>query len=186
MSIVKTVAINGVELTLDEAVRTIRPELVSYCRRQFTNLGDFCEPEDLAQEALTKVALNFADFKGKSSFRTWAFTITTRCCLDILRKKRRSPETYEVPDEVESYSTISDTDETLRSVLREDQAEIVRRAIKRVSLIHRQALTYFYLEDLSYQEIADRLQIPLGTVKSRLSNAKLELSRYLPSNLLRN
>lgn len=186
MNIAKTVAINGVELTLDEAVKIIRPDVVSYCQRQFTNLGDYCEPEDLAQEALTKVALNFATFKGKSSFRTWVFTIVTRCGLDILRKKKRRPEFYEALSEFDDYRTTGDVDETIRSVLLSDQAKIVRRAIGRVGLIHRQALTYFYLEGLTYQEIADKLRIPLGTVKSRLSNAREELSRYLPSNLLHN
>lgn len=186
MNTAKTVAINGVELTLEDAVRIIRPDVVSYCQRQFTNLGDYCEPEDLAQEALTKVALNFASFKGKSSFRTWVFTITTRCGLDILRKKKRRPELHELVDEYESYETPGTTDETLGPILLDDQAMLVRQAIGRVGLIHRQVLTFFYLEGLSYQEIADRLRIPLGTVKSRLSNAKEELSRYLPYNLLTN
>jgi RNA polymerase sigma-70 factor (ECF subfamily) len=119
------------------------------------------EAEDAAQEAFIRAFRGIRSFRGESRFATWFFHIVLRVCLDKKRLKRWDAE---VP-----------WDDTLDPPAPEDAGDtrvVVRALLDRLSPPMRAALVLREVEGLEYEEIAHALDIPVGTVRSRLSAAR--------------
>jgi len=144
-------------------------------------LGDTRAAEDALQEVFVKVYLSLETFDpGKGTFTTWLRRITVNHCLNVRRKRRFSFITLEDP-----AVRLSPPIETRRLFLPEglaldrEQAESVWQAVQSLSLPLRAALVLRYYQDLSYQEIAQVLDIPLGTAKWRVHQALKNLRKEL-------
>jgi RNA polymerase sigma-70 factor (ECF subfamily) len=123
------------------------------------------DAEDALQEAALKGYLALDRFDRGRSFKGWWFSIIRNCCLDLLRKRRvRSPSVC--IDQVEPLSI------TQPNIEREDE---VRNALQQLPPLHREILELRYFGDCSYREIATALDIPEGTVMSRLHAARRAL-----------
>jgi RNA polymerase sigma-70 factor (ECF subfamily) len=155
----------GDRAALDLLLRRHYDRLYGLCRRM---TGDPTDAADAAQEALIAIVRGLPAFDGRSAFGTWAYRVATNACLDELRRRRRRPEpglpegSAEIAaplDLVEGSTTRIDLDKALQSLPADYRAAVVLRD----------------LCDLSYEEIAQALQIPPGTVRSRIARGRAAL-----------
>jgi len=130
--------------------------------------------EDLAQEALSKAIAKGGQLRDLESMESWLFGILANCLNDHYRRYR---DTLDIDDVEESHfaaeTTPEDDCQQSETILR------VRRAIARLPVGQRQVVTLVDLEELSYIEVANILDIPVGTVMSRLCRARLVLKEML-------
>ena len=139
---------------------------------------------DLAQEAFLRAWRSLPSFQGESNFSTWLYRLTSNLCIDFLRReKRRKAVTAAVPLDGEEDSPpaqVPDHRFTPESELeRRELRAAVDRGLAKLSDDHRQVLVLRELEGLSYVEIAGRLELEEGTVKSRIARARLALRNIL-------
>lgn len=139
---------------------------------------------DLAQEAFLRAWRSLPSFQGESNFSTWLYRLTSNLCIDFLRReKRRKAVTAAVPLDGEEDSPpaqVPDHRFTPESELeRRELRAAVDRGLAKLSDDHRQVLVLRELEGLSYVEIAGRLKLEEGTVKSRIARARLALRNIL-------
>lgn len=134
-----------------------------------TVLVDPADVDDAAQLTLIAVVERIDSFQGRSRFQTWLRAIARNEALQILRRKRRKsePSGQEVP-ELDRFVR------RLSSVVADQQA--VQRALDRLAEPYREVLVLRELEQLGYDEIAARLGVPIGTVRSRLARAREQLA----------
>jgi RNA polymerase sigma-70 factor (ECF subfamily) len=121
--------------------------------------------EDLVQEAFLKAYRGFPGFRGGDP-RAWLFAIVRSVFLTHVRR----PQPWAEPDDVEEVPSEADTPEA--AVLRQGEVETVRSAIEALPEPFREALVLRELEELSYRQIAEVTQAPIGTVMSRLARAR--------------
>lgn len=149
--------------------------------RMMNNVDD---AYDLSQETFIKVYRQISSFDGKSKFSTWIYRIATNTCLDELRK-RKGKETFSMNEMIESEDGqiisqyIDESENTEDKILDKEQAQIIRQALSEVNENYRIIITLRDINNLSYDEIAQILNISLGTVKSRISRARKEMKRIL-------
>lgn len=134
--------------------------------------GDPQQAEDTAQEAFVRVWQNLDRYKPQHSFRSWLYRIAANVALDSLRRERPSTELDSLPLADASAGPEQSAEERQRAVQ-------VRKAIARLSPPLRMVLILREYQELSYQEIAEALDIPTGTVMSRLSTARSQLRQEL-------
>jgi len=141
---------------------------------------------DLAQEAFFRAWRGLSGFQGDSAFSTWLFRLSSNVCLDWLRAKKRRPTvslTAVDEDGEETQLDLPDPGKSPEELLEaaEDRATLAK-AMNQLPVEYRQILTMRAINDMSYTEIAEALQIREGTVKSRLSRARLALRNILLEN----
>ena len=145
--------------------------------------GDREEAADLAQEAFVKAWQGLASFQGESSFSTWMYRLTTNLCIDYLRKKKRREGVEAVvslDDENSGWAEPADRASDPQQVLEQsERGQALARGLARLPDWQRRVLVLRELSGLSYQEIGDALDIDLGTVKSRIARARLNLRKIL-------
>jgi RNA polymerase sigma factor (sigma-70 family) len=140
-------------------------------------MGDAGRAEDVLQETLVAVWKSAGSFAGRSSARTWLIGIARRQAHNALR--RRSLPRADIAAAANVPGTLPQPEEhVIAAAVRED----VATAVARLPMERREILLLAFAHDLSYQEIADVLGIPLGTVKSRLNHAKRSLRELLGTN----
>lgn len=145
-------------------------------------MGDTASASDTTQEAFITAFRKLDHFRG-GHFRAWLSRITTNTCYDELRKRKRRPQAYleELPG-AEFYDEppiASDSPNPEQEAQRHDLNQAIQRCIEALNPEQRLVLVMSDIEGYAYQEIADRAQITLGTVKSRLSRARLAMRRCL-------
>lgn len=139
---------------------------------------------DLTQEAFLRAWRSLPSFQGESNFSTWLYRLTSNLCIDFLRReKRRRAVTAAVPLDGEEDSPpaqVPDRRFTPESELeRKELRAAVDRGLSKLSDDHRQVLVLRELDGLSYAEIALRLELEEGTVKSRIARARMALRNIL-------
>ncbi len=139
---------------------------------------------DLAQEAFLRAWRSLPSFQGESNFSTWLYRLTSNLCIDFLRReKRRRAVTAAVPLDGEEDSPptqVPDHRFTPESEWeRKELRAALDRGLSKLSDGHRQVLVLRELEGLSYAEIAGRLELEEGTVKSRIARARMSLRNIL-------
>jgi RNA polymerase sigma-70 factor (ECF subfamily) len=130
--------------------------------------------DDLVQEALSKAWARRSQLRDEASLKAWVVSIMNHCWLDHLRSRRDFEDVEDWQDELESGF---DTPEACCN--REQVIACVRAAVARLPLGQRQVLTLVDLEEFGYAEVAGILDIPVGTVMSRLSRARASLKSLL-------
>lgn len=158
-------------------------ELVTtYQKRLFNSLihalGCPEEAEDVAQEAFVKSFSKLATFKQNSSFYTWLYRIAINIAISRHRQKkpRHSLDEYRMNVGHEPVDDSSQPDRNLNLVERADQ---VNAALQLLSDEHRSIIVLREIENLDYEAISDMLDLPVGTVRSRLHRARNQLRGYL-------
>lgn len=138
---------------------------------------------DLAQEAFVKAWQGLGAFQGESSFATWMYRLTTNVCIDHLRKKKRREgvePAVSLDDADSGWAEPADRNSDPQLVLEKlERGRVLARGLARLPEWQRRALVLRELSGLSYQEISDELEIDLGTVKSRIARARLNLRKVL-------
>ena len=152
-------------------IEALRPVLY---RIAFAWCHDAALADDLVQEALSKGWTRRAQLRDEAALKAWLVSIMNHCWLDHLRSRRDFDDVEDWQDELESAA---DTPEVCCD--RERVIACVREAVARLPLGQRQVLTLVDLEEFSYAEVAGILNIPVGTVMSRLSRARASLKSLL-------
>ncbi len=135
---------------------------------------------DITQEVFLRAWRSISSFRGDSGFSTWLFRITMNLCVDHARHKQAQPQTQPLVHDDETERPVPDAAPTPEERL--ENSELGRElsaALAEVSEEHRQIVLLRDVSGLSYTEIADILKISEGTVKSRLSRARLALRAVL-------
>ncbi|MCH2046618.1 MAG: sigma-70 family RNA polymerase sigma factor [Saprospiraceae bacterium] len=149
------------------------------------------DAEDLTIEAFGKAFRKLYTYTPSYAFSTWLFKIATNNCIDFIRKKRMKLLSIDEPVESESdkdfsnnlKSTALDPEERF---IRQQRKIIMRGLMTKLSDKYRVMIELRFFEELSYQEIAERLSLPIGTVKAQLFRAKELLYDILSNSKARN
>ncbi len=136
--------------------------------------GDRAEAEDLVQETYAKALKGFSSFQPGTNFRAWIYRILRNAFLNS-RTGLKAAATVPIDADGEE-KVLPSVEQTPESILlqRSDSA-LVQQALEQLPLPHREILLLCEVEEMSYQEIATALAIPIGTVMSRLSRARQAL-----------
>jgi RNA polymerase sigma-70 factor, ECF subfamily len=141
--------------------------------------GDTGLAEDMAQEAFLRAWINLPSFHPQSSLRNWLYRIAVNAALDVLR--RRPEETLE-DEEVLMLTDQTAGPETV--LIEKERAAQLQQAMQSLPEAARSVLVLREYGDLSYQEIASVLEVPVGTVMSRLNYARNRLRELLKAQFL--
>ncbi len=152
-------------------------KLTRYCKKFFFNEHNI---EDMVQEVFLKAYQNILSFHTDQKFSSWIYRIAHNSFVNALRKKLRNPLYFFDFDSFISHPVYED--QTKNEIDRKEMREILDKGLKRLKPSYREILILFYVEDLEYKEIGDILHIPMGTVGIRLSRAKAQLKKVLPTN----
>ncbi len=153
------------------SIEALRPLLY---RIAYSWCHDAALADDLVQETLSKALTQRGQLRVEASLKAWTVAIMNHCWLDHLRSRRDFDDVEDWQDILESSA---DTPEA--SCNREQVIACVRTAVARLPMGQRQVLTLVDLEGFGYAEVADILNIPVGTVMSRLSRARASLKNFL-------
>jgi len=150
------------------------------CYRMLNNPDDAVEQ---AQEAFIKAFRYIKDFKGNCSFSTWLYRIATNTCLDFIRKNKNK---HNISIEQETYEDITIKDRLVSDFpgpekIAETNAQkaAIKEAMAKMSEKNRIIIVLRDFMGLSYEQVAETLETPVGTVKSRISRARAELRDLL-------
>lgn len=158
-------------------------------------LGNHADADDISQETFIALYRYINKFKPQpnATFAGWLYRITVNLCRNQLRRKKRlREESLDAPifsnDEHESntgqiHEVPDNRTNPSKEVLNQELSSLIQSAVNALSEEHRMAFVLHEYQDLSYQEIADAMQCPIGTVMSRLYHAKRELREKLKSYL---
>ena len=142
------------------------------------------EASDIVAEAFVRIFNALHNFKGQSAFSTWMYRILTNCFLDIRKRERSRPstslESTLQTDDGEMERQIEDPGRTPHQELERNERESrVERAVSVLPEYQRAMIVMYHAEMMSYEDIAAALDLPIGTVKSRLNRARLSLREIL-------
>lgn len=125
------------------------------------------DAEDVAQEVFIQIFRSLSQYKGDSSFSTWIYRITMNKALDLKRKQSRAPSfERDIPIEIPTHHTPES------ELLQKEEQELARQYLDDLAENYREVVVLYYFHQLSYTEIATRLDIAIKTVESRLYRAK--------------
>ena len=155
-------------------------KIYSLCYRMTGNPDDAA---DLTQEAFLNAWRGLAKFGGQSAFSTWLYRLASNACIDFLRReKRRGALSMTLEDEDDEDHQADLPDERWspeRELERKETHKALQNGLAALSPEHREVLLLRETEGLSYQEIAQVLDLEEGTVKSRIARARTSLKDYL-------
>lgn len=163
---------------VDQLVTKYQARAYQYAYRLTGNQDD---ASDLVAEAFVRVYTALPKFRRDSRFTTWLFRIVTNCFLDQKKKEKRRPTTQLEDAWVgsEATSTIAERESPVESSERFEREKIMQSAIGQLPDNQRAMIVMFHMENLSYEDISATLDMPIGTVKSRLNRARLALREIL-------
>ncbi len=158
-------------------------ELVQqYQKRVFALAVRMCPTPELAEEAAQEAFLaawqGLPFFRGDSAFATWLYRLTSNACVDLLRKEQRhqGPSLDDETVTAEAADTAPTPEEAAEH---RELRQQIEAGLKTLSPEHRAVLVLRELHQLSYDEIAESLELDLGTVKSRISRGRRQLREFL-------
>jgi len=167
----------------EKLVARYQNKITSYAARM---LNDHDEAEDIAQEAFIKAYRSLDSFRGASSFSTWLYRIVTNLCIDRVRQRKRRPQqAYSLDEPLDKEEERGGRDvadfstEPSKSIEREELRQQVRETVAEMPEKLRAVLLMCDIQGMSYESIAQVLECPIGTVKSRLFHARADLARRL-------
>lgn len=139
-------------------------------------LGSPDEAQDAAQEAFLRAWLSLDGFRGESRFSTWLYRVTLNLCLNRRPRLRRDLASLAVDDQ---EALPGEDDNPSQLIESREQRVFLHAQIEKLPETYRLLITMRYQQELSYEEMADLLNIPLGTVKTGLFRAKNQLKKAL-------
>jgi RNA polymerase sigma-70 factor (ECF subfamily) len=161
----------------------LRYQNIAY-HHAYALIGDAASADDLTQESFIKAFRNIRTFRG-GSFRAWLLRIVTNTAYDFLRRSKQHliqplyPED-EYAEEFESPAWLADPSASVEATVEQNEdSRRLYQLLDELPAIYRSVLTLVDLYELDYWEAAEILKVPLGTIKSRLARARLQMGRKL-------
>jgi RNA polymerase sigma-70 factor (ECF subfamily) len=170
--------LRGEESAWEDMAKSYTRRVYAMCYRFTGNDG---QAQDLTQEVFLRIFKNLKSFRAaEGSFSTWLARLTRNLLIDHYRRTRQDRATDTIEDQLplleERHSVASRTDGLLSG---REASEILQKGLQRLSPELREAVILRDLEEMEYHEIAQVLNVPEGTVKSRLNRGRTELARVL-------
>jgi RNA polymerase sigma factor (sigma-70 family) len=166
----------GEREAFDELIQRWHEPLWKYVRRL---AGHDDTARDLAQDIWVRVLRGIPRLRDGSKLRAWLFGIARRALMDRLRAQYAAPMAADVDVlEVAAMAAVT-AEDTAGTLALEEESEALEDALAGLPVSEREVLTLFYLQELSLADVADVLNVPVGTVKSRLFRARRSLRRAM-------
>jgi RNA polymerase sigma-70 factor, ECF subfamily len=172
---------DGDDSAREELFRRYRSDAFRYAYRQ---LGHEQDALDVVQESMLKAFAGLGDFDGRSGFRTWLLRIVINTAFDWGRRRKRRPAGRGGEDGQMTRFEVATHEDPARRLHQEDLRAALDRALDRLSHTIRSTFVLFAELDLSYREIAETQDVPIGTVMSRIHAAREKLQAELDWNEL--
>ncbi len=174
-------ATNGDQKAYAELMGRYRDAIYYMLLKMVNNTSD---AEDLTIEAFGKAFKNIQQYTPNYAFSTWLFKIATNNCIDFIRKKKTSTvsldqnadDTDKAPQDIQAH--VLDPEETM---IKSQKQVMMREIVSKLKPRYRKLIELRYFKEFSYEEIAEELELPIGTVKAQLFR-----SRELLFNILKN
>jgi len=144
---------------------------------KFTGKHD--EAEDLTQDIFFKIFKSLQTFDRRANFQTWLISVSRNLCIDHYRSVRKERETIDRDVDPGDLAPASGDVSPLKALEQQDQVVMLRQAMQSLPETLKTAVLLRDIQELSYQEIADKLRLPEGTVKSRINRGRTELARQI-------
>ena len=142
-------------------------------------VGKHDEAEDLTQDIFLKIFKALKTFDRRANFQTWIISISRNLCIDHYRSVRKERQTIARDVDSNDLQPITPERGPYAQAEHQDLRAQLRQALETLPVTLRTAVVLRDLQELSYQEIADRLGLPEGTVKSRINRGRIELAHQL-------
>jgi RNA polymerase sigma-70 factor (ECF subfamily) len=146
-------------------------------------VSDAAEAEDVAQEAFIKAYRALASFRGDSAFYTWLYRIAINTAKNALVSNRRRPVDFDLdlqdPEQYDRHARLKEGDTPEGVLLTEEIRSVVEKAMEQLPEDLRTAIVLRELEGLSFEEIAEAMDCPVGTVRSRIFRAREAIDKKL-------
>jgi RNA polymerase sigma-70 factor, ECF subfamily len=139
-------------------------------------MRDATTAEDMAQEAFLKAFRLLGGFRGDSSFSTWLYRVTSSVCLTELAKRKRRAEVPLGPEREKDIGSTPAPEAT-------DVPELIRGCVAQLSKRYAEVITLYYIEEISYDEICQILNVPMGTLKTWMHRARHALKKVVEKEL---
>lgn len=172
--------IKGDQNAFGEIVEIYKDKVFQLC---FRMVGNRHEAEDLAQEAFVRAFVNISSFNQTLKFSTWLYRIATNLCIDRLRKKK--PDYYLDAEVAGTEGLTMYSQIPAKTVLPEEEVvsleiqQQIQLEISKLPEKYRSVIVLKYIEELSLNEISEILELPLGTVKTRIHRGREALRKQL-------
>ena len=168
--------LEGNTSAFDVIVRRYNTKVYSLAYRLLNSVED---AEDVAQDTFSQAFKGLGSFRGTSKFYTWLFRITYNLAISQRRKRKPALSLNSQTDSQGEITLPSDDVSPMKNMEDEEGKTLMDKALGLLSLDHRAGLVLKEIEGFSYEEIAISLGVPVGTVRSRLHRARLELRAIL-------
>ena len=158
--------------------------IVRMYRRKVFNVaykfvGRHDQAEDLTQDVFLKLYKSLDTFDRRANFQTWLISVSRNLCIDHYRAVRKERETINRDVDPSDFAPASPDTRADTQLEQRDRVKLLRRALDKLAPTLRTAVMLRDIQELTYQEIADRLHLPEGTVKSRINRGRTELARQI-------
>jgi RNA polymerase sigma-70 factor (ECF subfamily) len=158
--------------------------IVQMHRRKVFNVaykfvGRHEEAEDLTQDIFVKIFKALHTFDRRANFQTWLISVSRNLCIDHYRAVRKERETINRDVDPADFAPAASDARADTQLEQRDRVKLLRRALDKLAPTLRTAVMLRDIQELTYQEIADRLRLPEGTVKSRINRGRTELARQI-------
>ena len=168
--------LQGDELAWDTIVRRYRRKVFNVA---YTFVGRHEEAEDLTQDIFLKIFKSLGTFDRRANFQTWLISVSRNLCIDHYRSVRQERRTIDRQVDPNELSPVSHEPGPIAALEQQDRVALLREALAALPEPLRTAVLMRDIQELTYQEIADRLRLPEGTVKSRINRGRTELARQI-------
>ena len=142
-------------------------------------VGKHDEAEDLTQDIFLKIFKSLDTFDRRANFQTWLISVSRNLCIDHYRSVRKERETIDRGVDAADLAPPSPDAGPIAALEQRDRVVLLRQAMAALPETLRTAVLLRDIQELSYQEIADKLRLPEGTVKSRINRGRTELARQI-------
>lgn len=159
----------------EELISSYEKKIYNYCLRMTNSHED---AEDLTQEVFVRVHRNLKKFRGNSRFSTWIYRIAHNLCIDRYRKSKVATVSLfqpKGPDDEREVDFDADNPSPEEEVMRMELKKYLKESISRLKPQYRSVIVLRDIQQHTYEEIAEILRLPLGTVKSHISRARAAL-----------
>jgi len=168
--------LGGDQIAWEDIVRQHRRKVFNIAYK-FTGRHD--EAEDLTQDVFLKIFKSLHTFDRRANFQTWLVSVSRNLCIDHYRSVRKERETIDRDVDAGELTPSAPGQNAYQALEQADRVELLRKAMAELPPTLREAVVKRDLQELSYQEIADQLNLPEGTVKSRINRGRTELARQV-------
>jgi RNA polymerase sigma-70 factor, ECF subfamily len=168
--------LNGDQAAWETIVRMYRRKVFNIA---YKFVGRHDQAEDLTQDVFLKLYKSLDTFDRRANFQTWLISVSRNLCIDHYRSVRKERETINRDVDPSDLAPVSTDTPADRKLEQRDRVVLLRQALDTLAPTLRTAVMLRDIQELTYQEIADKLRLPEGTVKSRINRGRTELARQI-------